>query len=49
VRERVRRCFAFAEASRLLSVGAAPELKQAYLDLSRHWQALAEEIENYGR
>ena len=45
--ERVRRCRAFAAHARQLSVGAAPELKNGYLDLSRHWLALAEEMDRY--
>jgi len=47
--ERVLRCQQFAEHARQLSSDAAPELKQGYLDLSRHWLALAEEIERHGR
>jgi len=45
--ERVRRCLAFAAHARELSDGAAPELKSGYLDLSRHWLALAEEMDRY--
>lgn len=47
--ERVQRCLAFAENARQLSVNAAPELKQGYLDLARHWLALAKEIEQFDR
>jgi len=48
-RERVRRCVAFAENARQLSAGAPRELKRSYLELSQHWLALAEEIEQYDR
>lgn len=45
--ERVRRCRAFAAHARELSAEAAPELKNGYLDLSRHWLTLAEEMDRY--
>jgi len=48
-RERVQRCIAFAENARQLGARAAPEVKTGYLELSRHWLALAEEIEKNGR
>ena len=48
-RDRVRRCFAFAQNAKQLSVNAVPELKHSYLELSQHWMALAEEIEQFGR
>jgi hypothetical protein len=47
--ERVQRCQDYAEHARQLSIGAAPELKAGYLDLSRHWLALAEEIDRYAQ
>ena len=43
--ERVRRCLIFAHEARQLAANAAPELKDAYSDLSRQWLALAAEIE----
>ena len=46
-RERVQRCLAFAESARQLSASAEPDLKKGYLDLSRHWLALAEEIQKH--
>ena len=48
-RERVQRCIEFAENARQLSARAAEELKTVYLELSRHWLALAQEIEKHGR
>lgn len=48
-RERMQRCIAFAENAIQLSARAAPELKQGYLELSRHWLVLAEEIEKHAR
>lgn len=47
-RERVKRCLAFGENARQLSTRAALDLKESYLELSRHWLALAEEIEKHG-
>jgi hypothetical protein len=45
--ERVERCLAFAENARKLSARAEPDLKKSYLELSRHWLALAEEIQRH--
>ena len=47
-RDRVRLCQAFADQARKLSDDAAPDLKRSYLELSRRWLALAEEIEYHG-
>jgi hypothetical protein len=47
--ERVRRCREFAEQAKQLSAQAAPDVKRSYLELSQHWQVLADEIEHYTR
>jgi hypothetical protein len=44
-RERIGRCLAYAEQAKLLGESASAETREAYLDLSRHWLALAHEIE----
>ena len=44
-RERISRCLGYAEHAKLLSESAPAEVREAYLDLSRHWLALAQEIE----
>jgi hypothetical protein len=45
--ERVRRCLLLAEQASLLGANATPEVQLAYQDLSQHWVALAQEINNY--
>ncbi len=47
--ERVLRCRAFAAQAKQLSAEAAPDLKRSYLELSQHWQVLADEIEHHSR
>jgi hypothetical protein len=44
-RERISRCLGYAEQAKLLGESASAEIREAYLDLSRHWLALAHEIE----
>jgi len=46
--ERIGRCLGYAEHAKLLGESAAAEIREAYLDLSRHWLALAHEIETNG-
>jgi len=44
-RERISRCLAYAEHAKLLGESASAEIRETYLDLSRHWLTLAHEIE----
>ena len=44
-RERVRRCLLYADEAAQLGVHAPPDARQAYVDLSQRWSALAMEIE----
>ena len=43
--ERVRRCMLFAHEANRQALNAAPDVREAYLDLSKQWLALAAEIE----
>ena len=43
--QRLWRCLICAQEATKLAADASLELKQAYVDLSRHWLALAREIE----
>ena len=47
-RERIRRCLAYSEQAKALGESAPEETREAYLDLSRHWLALAHEMETNG-
>jgi CRP-like cAMP-binding protein len=42
--ERVRRCLSLAEQARLRGAAAAPSAKEAYVQLSEQWLALAQEV-----
>jgi hypothetical protein len=44
-RERIGRCLAYAEHAKLIGENASAEIREAYLDMSRHWLTLAHEIE----
>jgi len=44
-RERIARCLAYAEHAKRLGENASAEIRETYLDLSRHWLTLAHEIE----
>ena len=44
-RERISRCLVFAEQAKRLGENASAGIREAYLDLSRHWLALAHEVE----
>ena len=43
--ERMRRCLLFAHEANQLALSAAPDVREAYVDLSSRWLALAAEIE----
>jgi hypothetical protein len=45
MRERIKRCLVYAEHAKLLGETAPADMREAYLDLSQHWLALAHEIE----
>ena len=44
-RERIGRCLVYAEQAKALGESASTEIREAYLDMSRHWLTLAHEIE----
>ena len=43
--QRIWRCLAYAHEATQLGVYAQPDAKQAYVDLSEQWLALAKEVE----
>ena len=46
--ERVRRCMLFAHEANQQALNAAPDVREAYVDLARQWLTLAAEIEKNG-
>jgi hypothetical protein len=43
--ERVRRCMLFAHEANQHALNAAPDVREAYAELSKQWLTLAAEIE----
>jgi hypothetical protein len=48
-RERIRLCRFEADRARTLAEGARPVYRDAYLDICRQWNALADDIERAAR
>jgi hypothetical protein len=48
-RERIRLCRLEADRARTLAEGAGQEYRDAYLDISQQWNALADDMERAAR